>query len=68
MSSKKVERNVMLELAKNYYEFHGDINMPVDFKTIYGYEYDNEGVNLYNWVNNQHQKICYKYAYKVFLK
>ena len=37
------------ELAKAYYEHHGNLNIPEKFKTTNGYEYVENGVNLYNW-------------------
>jgi len=38
------------ELAKAYYEHHGDLKMPYDFKTLNGYEYDEKGVELGSWI------------------
>ena len=49
------------ELAKKYYEYHGDLLMPVKFKTSDGYTYDEEGVKLGNWIMTQ------KCHYKVLL-
>ena len=45
----------MYELAKRYYEYHGNLEMPARFKTINGYEYDGTGVNLGVWLNTQRQ-------------
>ena len=45
----------MYELAKKYYEYHGDLEIPVKFKTINGYEYNDTGVNLGRWLHNQRE-------------
>ena len=45
----------MYELAKKYYEYHGDLEIPVKFKTLNGYEYAESGVNLGVWLNYQRQ-------------
>lgn len=42
------------ELAKAYYEHHGNLLVPYNFKTINGFEYEANGiVNLGQWINNQ---------------
>ncbi len=41
------------DLAKKYYEFHGNVNMSLDFKTKNGYEYDEHGVKLGIWLYEQ---------------
>ena len=41
------------ELAKNYYEHHGNLNVPTIFKTVNGYEYDEAGASLKSWINTQ---------------
>ena len=46
------------ELAKIYYEHHGDLEIPKEFKTINGYEYDENGIALGNWI--QIQRKSYK--------
>ncbi len=38
------------ELAKTYYKHYGNLNVPQEFKTINGFEYDESGINLYNWI------------------
>ena len=49
----------MYELALKYYEKHGNLNIPVKFKTNNGYEYDKDGkFNLGEWL----------YYYKNFSK
>ncbi len=48
------------ELAKKYYEHHGDLLIPVKFKTNDGCTYDESGVKLGNWIMNQrhgHKKL-----------
>lgn len=41
------------ELAKVYYEHNGDLEIPFNFKTINGYEFDENGIKLGNWINTQ---------------
>ena len=41
------------ELAKSYYEHHGDLEIPQGFKTTNGYEYDENGINLGSWIQTQ---------------
>ena len=48
--------NKMYELAKKYYEHYGDLKIPQKFKTINGYESDENGYNLGFWINNQRVK------------
>ena len=43
------------ELAKAYYEHHGNLEIPQNFKTINGYEYDEKGSSLSAWISNQRQ-------------
>ena len=40
------------ELAKAYYEKHGDLLIHQEFKTLNGYEYDENGVALGKWISN----------------
>ena len=48
----------MYELAKIYYEHHGNLEVPQKFKTNNGYDYDVNGkVNLGTWINNQRFKV-----------
>ena len=47
----------MYELAKAYYEHNGNLMISSDFKTINGYEPDENGVALGNWVHHQKQAI-----------
>lgn len=41
------------ELAKNYYEYYGNSNIPQHFKTINGYDYDESGFSLGSWADTQ---------------
>ncbi len=43
-------------LAKKYYEYHGNLRIPQKFKTINGYEYDENGIELGKWLDVQSQK------------
>ncbi len=46
------------DLAKAYYEHHGNLEIQTRFKTNNGYEYDETGkINLGIWIFNQRQKI-----------
>ena len=47
----------MYELAKKYYEYHKNLNVPQKFKTINGYEPDENGINLGNWITVQRRNI-----------
>lgn len=44
------------DLAKVYYNFYGDLLVPWKFKTKNGYEFDENGVRLYAWINTQRKK------------
>ena len=46
-------------LAKIYYEHYGNLEIPQTFKTVNGYDYDENGITLGAWINNQRN------AYKV---
>ena len=47
----------MYEYAKKYYESHGDLEIPVKFKTNDGKNYDINGkINLGRWIDTQRQK------------
>ena len=41
------------ELAKKYYEHHGDLSIPYNYLTMNGYEYDKGGTALGVWIANQ---------------
>ena len=49
----------MYELAKAYYEHHGNLKIFFNFKTINGYEPDENGVALGTWISTQ-RKAYYK--------
>ena len=40
-------------LAKEYYLKYKHTNIPSNFKTINGYEYDENGINIGHWLRNQ---------------
>ena len=48
--------DMMYELAKKYYEHYSDLKIPFSFKTINGYETDENGYNLGFWISNQRVK------------
>ena len=43
------------ELAKAYYEHNNNLEIPYNFKTKNGYEYDETGINLCGWIRKQRQ-------------
>ena len=46
------------DLAKVYYEHHGNLEVPAKFKTNNGYEYDENGtINLGQWISNLRLRI-----------
>ena len=45
--------NNWYDLAKTYYEYYGNLKIPNSFKTVNGYEYNENGVKLGNWICNQ---------------
>ena len=55
MDYNDLQWNKNYELAKKYYEYHGDLEIPQKFKTINGYEYNDTGVNLGTWLYTQRQ-------------
>ena len=46
------------DLASKYYEYYHDLEVPRSFKTINGYEKDENGYNLGKWIVNQ--RTAYK--------
>ena len=51
------------QLAKLYYEYYGNLEVPVSFKTKNGYDYDKEGIALGIWIQTQRQ--AYNGNYKI---
>ena len=47
------EWNKKYELAKIYFEHNGNLEIPIDYKTLNGYEYTEEGIALGAWLNTQ---------------
>ena len=62
---KEEEWNKKYELARAYYKYHKDLDVPIRFKTKNGYEYDEDGVALGNWINNQRQAFKGNSGYKI---
>ena len=56
---KRYSWDDIYNLAKNYYNYYGNLDIPWNFTTINGYEYDETGYNLGNWISNQ--RTAYKY-------
>ncbi len=52
---KEEEWNKKYELAKTYFEHHGNLEIPIDYKTLNGYEYTEEGIALGTWITTQRQ-------------
>ena len=53
----KPDWDQMYDLTLNYYEHFGNLDVPADFKTLNGYEYNEKGFKLKNWIINQTTKI-----------
>ncbi len=53
LSEPKEKWESMYNLAQKYYEYHGNLNVPFNFKTVNGYLYDASGVNLFSWISFQ---------------
>ena len=49
------EWNKKYELAKAYFEYNRNLEIPRDYKTLNGYEYTAEGIALGSWIANQRQ-------------
>ena len=47
--------NRKYKLAKIYYEHYGNLEVSVNFKTINGYDYDENGIALGRWIDVQRQ-------------
>jgi len=57
---EKMKWDEIFELAKTYYNYYGNLEVPKNFKTINGYEYNENGINLHNWIYNQGARISTK--------
>ena len=57
--------NKKYELAKKYYEHHGNLEIPFNFKTKNGYEYDEKGIKLGIWITAQRQAYNGQGTYKI---
>ena len=54
----KLSWKEMYEYAKIYYEHHGNLKVPQDFKTNNGWKRDDDGkIDLGNWINNQRRRV-----------
>ena len=53
------------KLVESYYKHHGNLEIPFNFKTTNGYEYDEEGVNLGRWIYNQKQAYNVQGTYQI---
>lgn len=54
ISMKKIRWEKMYEYAKKYYNHHGNLEVPHEFKTNNGYEYDKDGeLDLGYWITKQ---------------
>ena len=62
---KEEEWNKKYELAKAYFEHYGNLEIPANFKTKHGYEYDEDGVALGNWIDTQRQAFKGNSGYKI---
>ena len=63
--NKEEEWNKKYELAKTYYKYYGNLEIPTNFKTINGYEYDENGVALGIWIFIQRQAYKGQVANKI---
>lgn len=50
---EEIEWMKKYELAKSYYEHHGNLEIPIDFKTKNGIDYDENGSLLGEWIRYQ---------------
>lgn len=62
---KDIQWNEMYQLAKAYYEYHGNLEVPQKFQTKNGYEYDEDGKKLGSWVANQRNSYYGKVMYNI---
>jgi len=57
--TRKKTMKEILQLLKNYYNAYGHINVPLNFKTNNGFDYDEDGYKLGTWLRFQ----VYKHEY-----
>ena len=50
---KRIGWNKMYEYVKKYYEEYGNLDIPYNFKTKDGINYDEDGYDLVTWIRNQ---------------
>ena len=53
LSKEKLDWNGMYELAKEFYMKNGSLKISKRFKTVNGYEYDEDGIALGSWIATQ---------------
>ncbi len=66
-NSNKKSWEEMYELTKTYYEYYGNLDAPTTFKTSNGIDYDENGVNIRNWIQGQFHKLYTKRSVIYFL-
>ena len=57
--------NKKYALAKAYYEYYGNLEVPAAFKTINGYEVDENGIALGTWIVNQRNAYKGQGTYRI---
>ena len=62
---KEDEWNKKYELAKVYFEHHGNLKIPQSYKTLNGYEYAESGIALGVWIIIQRQAYKGQGNYKI---
>ena len=62
LTTKRYSWEESYTLAKAYYEYNGNLRVPLDFKSFDGIHYNENGYNLYNWLTKQ------DYLYYRFLR
>ena len=50
----------MYTYAQKYYEHHGNLEVPQKFKTNNGYEYNESGLNLGQWIAKQRRTVTHE--------
>ena len=62
---KEDEWNKKYELAKVYFEHHGNLKIPQSYKTLNGYEYAESGITLGTWLDTQRRAYKGQGNYKI---